>query len=139
MLSKKIISSIPPAIRTIRRISASSLGSEITFHQFRVLNLVFEGMNQTQMSQNLQVSMAAVSKIVDLLVKKDLLNREACEDRRCVKLSLTREGEKLRKHVRTSVQKELEKHFKKLTTKEQTDLNNGLDVLDKLMGFLNEK
>ncbi len=139
MLSKKILSSIPPAIRTIRRISASSLGSELTFHQFRVLNLIYEGMNQTQMSQNLQVSMAAVSKIVDLLVKKNLLKRETGEDRRCVKLKLTKEGEKLRNHVRIIVEKELEKHLKKLSSKEQTDLKKGLDVLDKLMGFLNEK
>lgn len=101
--------------------------------------MIFEGMNQTQMSQNLQVSMAAVSKIVDLLVKKNLLQREAAEDRRCVKLKLTKEGEKLRNQVRTSVQKELEKHLKKLTLKEQADLKIGLDVLDKLMGFLNEK
>lgn len=139
MLSKKILESLPYSIRTIRKISASSLDSDLTFQQFRILTLVHEGMGQTQMSQNLQVSMAAISKIVDFLVKKKLVEREQGEDRRCFKLKLTKEGEKKRKVVHDQVASELDRNFKKLTKKEQTDLKNGLLVLDKLMDYVNEK
>lgn len=134
----RILTSIPRAIRTIRRLSADLLNSDLTFQQFRILNLVNEGMGQTQMSQNLQVSMAAISKIVDLLVKRGLLKRETGEDRRCLTLSLTTEGKKVLKCVKTQVEKKIEIHYKKLTEKEKSELEKGLIVLDKLVGYLNE-
>lgn len=134
----RILTSIPRSIRTIRRVSADLLNSDLTFQQFRILNLVNEGMGQTQMAQNLQVSMAAISKIVDLLVKRGLLKRETGEDRRCLNLSLTAEGKKVLKCVKSQVEKKIEVHYKKLTEKEKSELEKGLIVLDKLMGFLNE-
>ncbi len=139
MLSKKILASIPHSIRTIRILAAASLTVDITFQQFRILNLTHEGMGQTQMAQVLQVSMAAVSKMVDQLVKKGFLVRETGSDRRCLKLKLSPEGTRIRKVVTSQVEKTLDKQFKKLTKEEQINLNKGLDVLDKLMGFVNEK
>lgn len=139
MLSRKILESIPNAIRTIRRLGAVSLDNDLTFQQFRILNLTDIGMGQTQMSQNMQISMAAVSKLVDSLVKRKLLSREQGEDKRCIKLHLTREGEKNMKAVKDQVAKHLDKSYRKLTKEEQRDLKKGLDVLDKLMGFVNEK
>lgn len=139
MLSKKILSSIPNSIRTIRRLAASSLESDVTFQQFRILQLSHEGMGQTQMSQALQVSMAAISKMVDSLARRGLLVREQGEDRRCLHLKLSLEGIRIRKVVTGQVEKTLDKHFKKLTKEEQDDLKKGLDVLDKLMGYVNEK
>jgi DNA-binding MarR family transcriptional regulator len=139
MHSKKILSSIPNSIRTIRRLAAGSLNKDITFQQFRVLNLTFEGQGQTQMSQTLQVSMAAISKMVDPLVKRGLLERGEDIDRRCSKLKLSVKGAKARKLVTKQVEKTLDKNFAKLTKKEQSDLKKGLDVLDKLMGYINEK
>ena len=134
-----ILTSIPRAIRTIRRVSASELKNDLTFQQFRILNLVSEGMGQTQMAQNVQVSMAAISKTVEQLVAQKLLKREIGEDRRCHKLILTTEGKKVLKHVKAQVEKKIEVHYKKLSSKEKTELAQGLKVLDKLIGFLNEK
>jgi DNA-binding MarR family transcriptional regulator len=139
MLSKKILESIPNAIRTMRRISAGVLDRDMTFQQFRILTLVHEGMGQTQMSQTLQVSMAAISKIVDSLVKKKLLSREQEADRRCLKLKLTTDGEKIRKLIQGEVAREFDVNLKKLTKKELLELQKGLEVLDKLMGFVNEE
>ena len=138
MMSAQILSSIPKAIRSLRRISAGSLKNDMTFQQFRILTLVDEGMGQTQMAQNLQVSPAAISKIVDILVKKDLLVRETGEDRRCLNLKLSSKGEKLRSCIRNEVIKKLDLHLKMLTKKEQADLKRGLEVLDKFIGSLNE-
>lgn len=138
MLSNKLLVSIPKAIRTIRRISAGSLQRDLTFQQLRILTLIDEGMSQTQMAQSLQVSMAAISKIVETLVNKKFLIRETGEDRRCLKLKLTPKGRKFHLAVKQSVSKELDIHLKKLTPKELSDLKRGLDVLDKLIGSLNE-
>ena len=138
MLSGKILVSIPKAIRTLRKLSAKALKNDLTFQQFRILQFAFEGMGQTQMSQNMQVSMAAVSKLVDPLVKKGLLIREEGKDRRCHHLKLSREGGKIRKQVENEVGHQLEKQFKKLSPKELKELEKGLEVLNKLMGFMNE-
>jgi DNA-binding MarR family transcriptional regulator len=139
MLTDLILTSIPLAVRTLRRSCASSLGGEITFQQFRVLSQVYEGMGQTQISQNLQVSVAAVSKLVDLLVKRELVKRDPGEDRRSHRLTLTREGEKLRRKVHDAVARELQRNVKKLSKQELSDLKRGLSVLDKLMGYVNEQ
>lgn len=139
MLSKKILDSIPHAIRTLRHLGVGSLQNDLTFQQYRILNLTHLGMSQTQMAHTLQVSMAAISKVVDQLVRRDLLISEKAEDRRCHKLSLTKEGSRLRRTIQDQVVKKLDKNFNKLTKAEQKDLERGLDVLDKLMGFVNEK
>ncbi len=91
------------------------------------------------MSQNLQVSMAAISKMVDILVKRGFLIREPAVDRRCLTLKLSPEGLRIKKVVTGQVEKILDKKIKNLTKEEQNDLIKGLDVLNKLMGFVNEK
>lgn len=139
MLAKKILNSIPQSIRMIRHLSVCFMGNELTIQQFRILTLCKEGMGQTQMAQTLQISMAAISKMVDHLVKQNLLERHQGDDRRCLKLSLTPEGKKIQKKITGQVEKILNKNLEKLTNEEQVDLDRGLTVLDKLMGFVNEK
>jgi DNA-binding MarR family transcriptional regulator len=138
MLSSRILETLPQSIRIVRKLVARCLLGDVTFQQFRVLSLTYEGMGQTQMAQTLQVSRAAVSKVVDQLVRERLLQRVPGEDRRTIHLTLTREGEKIRKGIRAVVENEIERSFKKLTKKEQTELLKGLEVLDKLMGSVNE-
>ena len=139
MVATHILDTIPKSIRIIRRISASSISGELTLQQLRILMLVHEGMNTTQIAFNMHISTAAVSKTVEALVQKKFITREAGDDRRCLKLTLTEKGDRIRKLVRKDVEKELEKHLKKLTKQEQDDLKKGLSVLSKLMDFANEK
>jgi DNA-binding MarR family transcriptional regulator len=139
MLSSRILEILPQSMRILRKLVARCLHGDVTFQQFRILSLTHEGMGQTQMAQTLQVSMAAVSKIVDQLVGAKLIHRVPGEDRRTTFLTLTKEGEKIRKGVRALVENEIESSFKKLTKKEQTELLRGLQVLAKLMGTVNEK
>ena len=100
-----MLPSIFISIRTIRRLAAASLNHEITFQQYRVLGLAYEGQGQTQMSQTLQVSVAAISKMIDPLVKRGLLTREAGNDRRCLKLKLSPEGLRIKKAVTGKLEK----------------------------------
>jgi DNA-binding MarR family transcriptional regulator len=139
MTAQKILDNIPIAIRTLRRLSASSLDKEVTFQQLRILILTHEGMGPTQIASTMLISTAAVSKMVDTLVRKKFLLREAGEDRRCLKLILTAKGNRIRKTVRRHVENELEINLKKLSKSEQAELESGLTVLSKLMELLNEK
>lgn len=139
MLAEKILSTVPLSIRALRKLSSESLHEDITVQQFRILVMTEEGMGQTQMANTQQISMAAVSKMVDHLVKQGLLKRSPGADRRCLQLSLTAEGKKIHKRVTGHIKKVLDAKFDKLTKEEQSDLQKGLDVLDKLMGMVNEK
>lgn len=138
MLAKEILRIIPASIRTIRRLSTGSLDGSITIHHLRVLLLVKEGQGQTQMAETLQVSLAAVSKMVNGLVIKDLIKRSPGKDGRCLNLDLTSKGIKTLSIVLGQVEERLESSLNELTPTEVKQLKSGLAVLDKLMNLVNE-
>jgi DNA-binding MarR family transcriptional regulator len=138
MLAKEILRIIPASIRTIRRLSTGSLDGSITIHHLRVLLLVKEGQGQTQMAETFQVSLAAVSKMVNGLVSKDLIKRSPGKDGRCLNLNLTSKGIKTLGIVLGQVEERLESSLNELTPTEVKQLKSGLAVLDKLMNLVNE-
>jgi DNA-binding MarR family transcriptional regulator len=133
MISKQILTSIPRAIRTIRMLSKKSVGTTLPLQQLRVLFLIKDGLGQTHIADALSVSMPAVSKIINLLVEKDYVSRQTCEDRRCLKLSLTSKGAKVMNQVSKKIEAQFESGLTSLTKIEKTDLERGLKILDKLM------
>lgn len=141
MLVNKLQTVLPEVGRTMRSLAHHSLREEHgpSLQQFRILELTHQGLSQTQMAHFLQVSMAAISKLVDSLVKHGLLERIQCADRRCLQLKLTPEGKKIHKKVSSQIEKTIDKHVVKLTKEEVSDLEKGLAVLDKIMGMINEK
>lgn len=138
MLSKKILGVVPYSVRIIRRLSLQSLNGMMPLQQLRVLFLIKEGKRQSEMAEILQISEAAMSKCINILVKKKFAVRSACEDRRCVALNLTDEGKKVLTLVSGQLEKKMDKNINKLTKKELEQLSQGLIVLEKIMGQLNE-
>ena len=141
MMASKLQIVLPEVGRAMRSLAHNSLREENgpSLQQFRILELTHKGLSQTQMAHFLQVSMAAVSKLVDSLVKHGFLERIQCEDRRCLQLKLTPEGKRIYKKVTSQIEKSIDKHVVKLTKEEVSDLEKGLAVLDKIMGMINEK
>lgn len=133
MLSTKLIDSIPRSIRIIRKFSTECLGGYLTLQQYRVLNQIKEGHGQTQISQTLQVSHAAISKMINFLINKNFITRKAGEDRRTQILKLTPEGKTMLDKVRKHVGKKLDVGIESLSAEEKIQLMQGLEVLDKLM------
>lgn len=138
MLSKEILTVVPYSIRVIRKLSAGQLDSGLTFQQYRILYFVGQGFRPTEMAEILQVSMAAISKMTDTLLKKKLIVKGKGVDRRCSDLQLTTAGKKILKIVTGELENLFESKLKKLTKRELTELGQGLSVLQKLMGQLNE-
>lgn len=133
MISKQILSSIPKAIMVMRSLSKKSVDSQLPLQQLRVLYLVKDGFGQTQIAEALSVSMPAISKVINHLAEKDFLSRESCEDRRCVKLSLTAKGSRIMNVMSKKLENRFEAGLKTLTSTEKNDLEKGLKILDKLM------
>lgn len=139
MIAKKILSVVPYSIRLIRKLSLKSLDGSMPLQQLRILFLINEGRRQSEMAEILQVSGAAISKMINILVEKELVERESVTDRRCVGLFLTTKGKKVLKIVSGDLEKKIDKEMEKLSKKELTKLYEGLEVLEKIMGQLNDE
>jgi DNA-binding MarR family transcriptional regulator len=138
MLSDKILETIPPSIRIIRRFSTEAVGGALTLQQLRMLNLIREGQGQTQMSETLEVSLAAISKMITCLSNKKLISRKAGDDRRTLIISLTSKGKQVLDKVSEYVKQRMDIQIKELSKEEREELLKGLKVLDKLVKNLKE-
>ncbi len=138
MLAKKVLGTIPGSIRTLRKMTVSVLDGSLTFHQTRVLFFIKEGFGQSQIAELMQVSPAAVCKLMHQLSDKKFIKMIPGEDRRSRKLELTKEGAKLLTAVSRAVEKKLNKGIDSLSNSERDDLMKGLEVLDKLFGQIKE-
>ena len=138
MIAKKLLESIPQSIRIIRKLSTESVTESLTLSQLRVLFLIKEGQSQTQMSETLDVSLPAMSKMINCLEKKGLMNRKVSDDRRANQLVLTAKGKKFLSRVSDYVTSELDAGIQKLTKTQREQLLTGILVLDELMKIVKE-
>ncbi len=96
---EKFWESFPPVwnnIRTnVRGIASDQFG--VSVEQFHILRLIRRGFHSvSDLAANRQISRPAISQTVDLLVEKGLIARtQTAQDRRCVRLDLTPEGDRL--------------------------------------------
>ncbi len=138
MLSKKLLDSIPQSIRIIRNLSTESVVGTLTLNQVRVLNLISLGQGQSQIAETLDVSVAAVSKMITCLKKHKIVQSKAGEDRRIHMLSLTAKGKQTRDKISEYVCHKLDIGIAELTKEEKDQLMKGLVVLDLLMQKVKE-
>jgi DNA-binding MarR family transcriptional regulator len=138
MLAKEILRIIPRSIRIIRRLSSSSLDRSINLQHLRIMLLVKEGQSQTQMADTLQVSLPAISKMINGSALKDLIERTPGKDGRCLCLKLTAQGKKKLNLVLKEVENKIEPAIESLTVTEKKHLEQGLLVLEKVMNQVNE-
>lgn len=120
-------------IRTEMRVLAEQ---DLTVPQYRILaNLRGEERTSTDLAEWLGVSLPAMSRMVDLLVGKGLLERKADpDDRRQTYLRLTAAGRGYYDRIRRAVERRLEARLKALSRSESQTLAAGLEVLGTLLG-----
>lgn len=138
MHSKKVLESVPRAIRVIRSMTVAVLDGSLTFHQTRVLFLIKEGFGQSQIAEAVQVSPAAVCKLMHQLEEKKFITMVPGEDRRERRLELTKQGLKILTTVTKQMEKKMNKGIEALSAEEKEDLIKGLSVLDKLIVRIKE-
>ena len=106
---------------------------KLTSQQYNLLRIL-RGQYPNPVTVNLLIErmldkMSNASRIVDRLVKKNLVLRKSCpEDRRRVDIVISDKGMKLLDKIDLDEDK-WEKRFENLTAKEATELNNFLDRL----------
>jgi DNA-binding MarR family transcriptional regulator len=138
MLTREITRVIPHSIRILRKISTGPLAGNITLNHLRILVLIKEGKGQTQISDILQISLPAVSKMLSNLVSKKMITRQRGSDARTYQLGLTSKGEKTLEQVTGYTEARIDEALKILSTKERGQLSHGLKALEKLMNKMAE-
>lgn len=96
-------------------------GLKITFTQFKILSAIRRGVTQISLlSEELNTSQPAMSKMVDILVKGGFLRRASSkEDRRKILIELTRKGESAYGAVREKICTAISERFEQLSARER--------------------
>jgi len=134
-LEAVIFYTLDKCIKTYRQFAQRRLiedGVEITIDQWLVLNSIAEKpeISQLEIADKVFKDAASVTRIIDLLIKKDYLNRETHEkDRRRFTLSITSEGKALLKSVSKIVEGNRATALKGLSDKSLTETREILNMI----------
>jgi len=133
-LSKLLIEVIPQIMRSVRSLVRQIEGSTLTVPQFRVLAYVaLQPCTNKQLAEWQGVSLPAMSRMVDSLVRRKLLIRTQDRiDRRQVQLQLSRKGKNEFERLRKALQIKLAEHIKILGESDKKVFASGLSVLKEL-------
>lgn len=84
----------------------------------------------SDLAQRMALSLSRVSRVVDRMVQRGLLERTPCsEDRRAVELALTREGQRVRRQVDDCLKRCDRSIRERLTDAEMELAGQGLDLV----------
>jgi DNA-binding MarR family transcriptional regulator len=122
---------VPKAMREFRKEMRSSRCAALTVPQYRILaQLYYENANNRELAEQLGVSVAAMSRMIDWLSKHGLVERKVNPgDRRMVKVQLTRKGRGHFAKFRKEALSRLQKRLATLDGDAKKNLNNGLNAL----------
>lgn len=122
---------VPKAMREFRKEMRSSRSVCLTVPQFRILALLAEGPGgNRELAENVGVSVAAMSRMVDWLSRHGLVERlENKSDRRKVQVQLTGEGRQHFARFRKEARLRLQKRLALLNTSNRKKLSKGLSAL----------
>jgi DNA-binding MarR family transcriptional regulator len=113
---------------------------DISLPQLSVLYLIrTENASMAEMARQLMVAPTVITGLVDRLEARGLLcrHRDTC-DRRRVRLALTPEGERMSIETEARLAALFDQSMAKLTPQERHELSRGLDLLNRVIGDLEE-
>ncbi|MDO9181817.1 MAG: MarR family transcriptional regulator [Bacteriovorax sp.] len=131
---------MPKAMQSIREEMRQGRGDRVTIPQFRVLAAVNRGIcHNKELGERLGVSEAAISKMIDFLVKEGLIKKGINKnDRRQSLLSLTNEGQKLFNFIKNDARSRLKIKLEALSVEDVDSVIYGLKILEKNLSALGE-
>lgn len=124
----------PRIARMIRRSMIEKGVGDLTLPQYRILTNVAQGIGKASVLCELKgVSMPAMSRMVDTLVRKGFLKRGSnSEDRREIVLSLTPEGKKALEQLKGAVTEAISGLLGALSRQEQEISAQALGIFEKI-------
>ena len=133
--SSLLMEVVPLVMRFLRAEMRRHAGQRLSVPQFRTLVYLHRrpGATLSDVAEHLGITLPAMSRLVDRLVERGLVSREAHRgDRRCVTLTLTAEGESVLEAVRGKARGEVAKVLASLAPEQRDVLREALSLLQKL-------
>jgi len=137
-LAELMMEVMPKAMQLIREEMRAGRGDRLTIPQFRLMTAVNRGISHNkELGDRLGVSEAAISRMVDHLVKDQLIKKEINKiDRRQTVLTLTSEGQKLYNFIKSDARNRLYSKLEHISDEDIQLVVQGLKVLQKNLSVL---
>lgn len=135
-LAKLMLDVVPATMHVLRRELRGAASPELSVPQLRVLAHIHRGVaDATSLAELQGVSLPAISKMIDAMVERELVERRFTkDDRRQAQLSLTARGRALYTRTRESAQRKLSERLMGMSASDKRALREGLQVLGELVG-----
>jgi DNA-binding MarR family transcriptional regulator len=136
-ISNQLLLLVPLMIRIFRNeLKAVVPPEQLTIAQFRILAGLHHGLNQiNKLTEQQGVSQPAMSKLIDGLIKKGLIERHPHPtDRRQHHLQFTPKGEALFLKVQERVLKVIAGRFRLLAKNDQKTAGHGIEKVLEMLG-----
>ncbi len=123
------------AIKVYRKYAQTQIASarlDITIDQWLVLKTLQDNshLSQNEIADLVFKDMASITRIIELLVKKELIERHINNsDRRKFELKITRNGKKMIEMIYPIVSNNRKKALRGITKNEQNNLTSQLEIL----------
>lgn len=133
--ARAVLDTVPLVMREIRAQMRSHRGLDLSVPQFRALAFLRRRpeASLSDVASHVGTSLPSMSKLVDGLVERGLVEREAsAADRRRLTLCLTKTGLALLQTARAGTQASLSKILSNLSQQDRADVAHALGVLSSL-------
>lgn len=133
--ARELMETAPQIVQAIRVEMRRGRGAELSIPQFRTLRFIQRNPVSTlsSLADHLGLTLPSVSKLVDGLVKQNLVSRQAAaSDRRCLALVLTPGGEAIVDAARASAQANLAQTLAALPESELETIRRAMELLHPL-------
>ena len=134
-LERVIFYALDKCIKTYRQFAQRRFieaGLDITIDQWLVLNAISEkpDLSQLEIADRVFKDASSVTRIIDLLIKKEYLQRETHEwDRRRFSLGLTKEGQAVMKKIAKVVEQNRAQALKEISEDQLLQMQQTLSLI----------
>ena len=136
-----LLDAVPQVMRLVRAAIRTSRGGELSVPQFRALRYLGAnpGASLLAVAQHLGLTPPSMSKLVDGLIARKLVRREASTvDRRRVTMSLTAPGKTTLERARRQARARLAEQLATLSAEEQATLMQATVILQRVFAVESE-
>jgi DNA-binding MarR family transcriptional regulator len=133
--ARELMNTVPQIHQAIRTEMRRGRGADLSIPQFRALRFIQSVPDSTlsRLADHLGLTLPSVSKLVDGLVKHELvLRKNAAKDRRCIALGLTPAGESIVNSARAGAMANLSETLGSLSAEELGIVCQAMELLQPL-------
>jgi DNA-binding MarR family transcriptional regulator len=128
----QVLATVPMIMRAIRHEMRRHRPSGLSVPQFRAMGIIYRhgGISLSRIADHMGLTLPTVSKMMDTLVRRELVMRETSpDDRRCLTLKLTEQGKSEFDAADKHAQEQLAETLKSLSPQERDEVTRAMQAI----------